>query len=85
VKRLAGRTPIESALRRLDDLTQNEALMVAARNLRITDSIYNKVDVIEGGAQNLFDSSVAECLRLLRNAGTNKLARWFYKRDYCYP
>jgi hypothetical protein len=61
VKRLAGRTPIESALKRLDDLTQNEALMVAARNLRIADNIYNKVDVIEGGARNLFDSSVAEC------------------------
>jgi hypothetical protein len=49
VKRLAGRTPIESALKKLDDLTQAEALMVAARNLGIANRIYNKVDVIEGG------------------------------------
>lgn len=60
VKRLAGKTPIEDALQKLDKLTQDEALMVSANNLGIVDDINKKVDVIEEGARNVFDSSGTE-------------------------
>lgn len=60
VKRLAGKMPIEDALQKLDELTQNEALMVSANNLEIVDCIDRKVDVIGEGARNVFDSSGME-------------------------
>lgn len=60
MKRLAGKTPIEDALQKLDDLTQDEALMVSANSLGIVDGIYRKVDVIGEGARNVFDSSGTE-------------------------
>src|SRR5260221_11368779 len=39
VKRLAGRTDVEDALQRLDALTNEEALMTAARNLEVVDHV----------------------------------------------
>jgi len=60
VKRLTGKTPIEDALQKLDNLTQDEALMVSANNLEIVDGIDRKVDVIGEGARNVFDSSGSE-------------------------
>jgi hypothetical protein len=57
MKRVAGKTPIEDALQKLEDLTREEALVVAAKNLGIADIIYGKVDRIEEGARNMFDSS----------------------------
>jgi hypothetical protein len=60
VKRLTGKTPIEDALQKLDKLTQDEALMVSANNLEIVHGINKKVDVIEEGARNVFDSSRME-------------------------
>jgi hypothetical protein len=60
VKRLAGKTPIEDALQKLYNLTEDEARMVSASNLAVVDDINKKVDVIEEGARNVFDSSGTE-------------------------
>ena len=60
VKRLAGKTPIDDALQKLDNLTQDEALMVSANNLEIVDGIDRKVDAIGEGARNVSDSSGTE-------------------------
>ena len=43
LKKLVGRKDIEEALKRLDRLTQEEALMAAAQTLSITRTIDNKV------------------------------------------
>jgi hypothetical protein len=43
LKKLVGRKEIEDALRRLDRLTQEEALMAAAQILNLTHTIDNKV------------------------------------------
>ena len=43
LKKLAGRKDIEDALRRLDRLTQEEALMAAAQILNLTHTVDNKV------------------------------------------
>ena len=49
LKRLAGRTDLEDALKRLDKLTQEEARMAAAQLLKITNNIENKItQVIDG-------------------------------------
>ena len=49
LKKLAGRTDLEDALKRLDKLTQEEARMAAAQLLKITHNIENKItQVIDG-------------------------------------
>ena len=45
LKRLAGRTDLEDALKKLDRLTQEEARMAAAENLRITHSVRDEARV----------------------------------------
>ncbi|KAI9437315.1 hypothetical protein H4582DRAFT_2058307 [Lactarius indigo] len=48
-KKLAGRTELEDALKRLDKLTQEEARMAAAQLLKIAHNVENKVtQVIDG-------------------------------------
>ncbi|KAH9033694.1 hypothetical protein EDB83DRAFT_2318991 [Lactarius deliciosus] len=48
IKRLGLRgTPVEDALQRLDRLTQEEALMAAAENLKITRGIDNRVKAMQ--------------------------------------
>ena len=64
VKRLAGKTPIEDALQKLDTLTQDEALMVSANILETVNDINKKADGIEEGARNVFDGSGTEGLHL---------------------
>ncbi|KAF8262398.1 hypothetical protein EI94DRAFT_710590 [Lactarius quietus] len=50
LKKLAGRTDLEDALKRLDKLTQEEARMAAAQLLKITHSVENKItQVIDDG------------------------------------
>ena len=44
VKKLFGKTEIEDALKRLDRLTQEEARMAAAENLRLTHAVDKKVE-----------------------------------------
>ena len=43
LKKLVGRKDIEDALKRLDRLTQEEALMAAAQILSLTHTVDNKI------------------------------------------
>jgi hypothetical protein len=43
MKRLIGRTDMEDALKRLDKLTQEEARMAAAENLKATHAVDERV------------------------------------------
>ena len=47
LKKLAGRKDIEDALKRLDRLTQEEALMAAAQILNLAHTIDNKVTDVQ--------------------------------------
>ncbi|KAF8267370.1 hypothetical protein EI94DRAFT_1332870 [Lactarius quietus] len=53
LKKLAGRKDIEDALRRLDRLTQEEALMAAAQILNIAHTIDNKVTVVQNSVTSV--------------------------------
>ena len=46
VKKLLGRTEIEDALKRLDRLTQEEARMAAAENLRLTHTVDKRMEAV---------------------------------------
>ena len=46
-KKLIGRTEIEDALKRLDRLTQEEARMTSAQNLKITHAVDERVVAID--------------------------------------
>ena len=45
-KKLVGRTEMEDALRKLDKLTQEEARMAAAQNLKATHVVGERVKVV---------------------------------------
>ena len=47
MRRLAGRTDLEDALKKLDRLTQEEARMALAENLRVTNIVHHNVDEIK--------------------------------------
>ncbi|KAH9169375.1 hypothetical protein EDB89DRAFT_2098979 [Lactarius sanguifluus] len=53
LKRLAGRTDLEDALRRLDNLTQEEARMALAEVLRIAHSIRDEVNVVNVNVESM--------------------------------
>jgi archaellum component FlaC len=44
LKKLIGRTEIEDALKKLDKLTQEEARMAAAANLKVTHAVDKRVE-----------------------------------------
>ncbi len=48
MKKLVGRTDIEDALGRLDQLTQDEVRMAAAQGLKATHEVDDKVQTIKG-------------------------------------
>jgi hypothetical protein len=48
LKKLAGKTDLEDAVKRLDRLTQEEARMALAEVLKITHSIRDEVEVVDG-------------------------------------
>ena len=50
LKKLLGRSDVEDALKRLDNLTQEEAQMATAEVLEVARSVDNKVNVIINGA-----------------------------------
>ena len=54
LKKVAGRSEIEDALRRLDKLTQEEHRMATARDLRVTHRVDDKIDVVIDGTHLLF-------------------------------
>ena len=47
MKKLIGKKEMEDALKRLDKLTQDEARMTAAENLKLTHVIDNKVTSLQ--------------------------------------
>ncbi|KAI9436478.1 hypothetical protein H4582DRAFT_435325 [Lactarius indigo] len=52
LKKLAGKTELEDALKRLDNLTQEEARMAAAQVLKIAHNVENKItQVIDDGKE----------------------------------
>ena len=52
MKKLIGKKEMEDALKRLDKLTQEEARMAAAENLRLTHVIDNKVTSLQASMIN---------------------------------
>jgi hypothetical protein len=53
VKKLVGRTDIEDAMKKLDNLTQEEALMASAEALKLVRSVDKKMDTVLDGAQRV--------------------------------
>jgi hypothetical protein len=53
VKKLVGRTDIEDAMKKLDTLTQEEALMASAEALKVVRSVDNKMDTVIDGVQHV--------------------------------
>ena len=60
LKKVAGRSEIEDALRRLDKLTQEEHRMATAQDLRGTHRVDDKIHVVIDGTRLLF-SLVTVC------------------------
>ena len=55
VKKLVGRKDIEDALKRLDRLTQEEALMAAAQILKLTRTVDKKVTGVGNKLEDVDD------------------------------
>lgn len=55
LKKLAGRTDLEDALKKLDRLTQEEARMALAAVLRVSHSVRDGVKVVEGKVESRGD------------------------------
>ena len=55
MKKLVGRTDIEDALGRLDQLTQDEVRMAAAQGLKATHEVDGKVKTVESKVQGVGD------------------------------
>jgi len=66
MKRLAGRTDVEDALQRLDALTNEEALMAAARNLEVVDHVDEVVTQVNEVIHRV-DDNVEANLNLTRH------------------
>ena len=67
MKKLIGKKEIEDALKRLDKLTQDEARMAAAENLRLTHAVDNKVTSL----QTSLDNKAASLQASLNNKATS--------------
>ena len=74
-KRLIGKTDMEDALKNLDRLTQEEARMTIAENLRVTHAVDNKVaGVIRGvyinfrRSQYVFDLNFSDVKQVERSS-----------------
>jgi hypothetical protein len=65
-KKLAGMQDVEDALQRLDKLTREEALMVAAEGLTITREIGDKVEDVDDKIGSVNEGE-RYCLVLRRN------------------
>ena len=50
-KKLLGESEIEAVLQKLDRLTQEEALMMAAQTLQVVHCLVNNVKVVMNGAR----------------------------------
>ncbi len=52
---MAGKTNLEDALKRLDNLTQEEARMALAEVLRITHSVRDEIKIVDGKVESMDD------------------------------
>jgi hypothetical protein len=59
VKKLVGRTDIEDAMKKLDKLTQEEALMASAEAIKLVRSVDNKMDTVVDSTQRVYYSSAS--------------------------
>ena len=57
LKKLAGMTDLEDAVKRLDNLTQEEARMALSEVLRITHNIRDEVKVVDDKVQVVIDGA----------------------------
>ena len=55
LRKLAGMAGLESALKKLDLLTQEEARMALAELLRITDNLRDEVKLVDGNVESVGD------------------------------
>ncbi|KAI9438127.1 hypothetical protein H4582DRAFT_2129160 [Lactarius indigo] len=55
LKKLAGRTDLEDAVKKLDRLTQEEARMALAEVLRITHKICDGINIVDGKVEDVGD------------------------------
>ncbi|KAI9438093.1 hypothetical protein H4582DRAFT_1852831 [Lactarius indigo] len=55
LKKLAGRTDLEDAVKRLDRLTQEEARMALAEVLKMTHIVHDDVKVVDGKVESIDD------------------------------
>ena len=55
LNKLAGRTDLEDAVKKLDRLTQEEARMALAEVLRITHNVRDEVKVVDGKVESMDD------------------------------
>ncbi|KAH9052799.1 hypothetical protein EDB87DRAFT_1691449 [Lactarius vividus] len=55
LKKLAGRTDLEDAIKKLDRLTQEEARMAVAEVLKITHIVHSNVKVVDGKVERIDD------------------------------
>ena len=56
LRKLAGMADLESALKKLDRLTQEEARMALAEVLRVTHSVRDEVKVVDGKVEGVRDN-----------------------------
>ena len=59
MKKLIGRTEMEDALKRLDNLTQEEARMAAAQNLKVTHNVDERTKVVANAVEAINNNMVA--------------------------
>ena len=59
MKKLIGRTKVEDALKRLDKLTQEEALMAAAQNLKVTHNVDERTKGVANTVEAINNNVVA--------------------------
>jgi hypothetical protein len=52
LKKLTGRTDLEDAVKRLDNMTQEESRMALSEVLRITHGIRDEVKVVDGKVES---------------------------------
>ena len=53
LKRLAGRTDLEDGLKKLDMLTHEEARMATAQNLKATNTVDDRLKVVDAKVDNI--------------------------------
>jgi hypothetical protein len=83
LKKLIGKTDIEDALKRLDQLTNEEVRMVAAQVLEATHAVDDKVGRVEDNVLNkvavVIDGAQPSLISQQDNIFNSDMPRW--KRD----